>query len=117
MSACCGRLAIVKIKAEQAQGPAAWKSGKRTGDCTPSIKELGLDSKRNMVMELSLPERDEVYVDVMNKKGEVIWRLIANDLEPGVHQVVWDGFDQPGIYSFYVRGMGWDAEKQMVIYS
>ena len=96
---------------------SSWKSGKRVGDCSPSIKELGLDTHNNVVMELSLPENDNVYVDVLNNKGEVIWRLIADGLDPGVHQVVWDGFDQPGIYNVYVKGMGWDAEKQMVIYS
>ena len=76
-----------------------------------------MDAHNNVVMELSLPEHDNVYVDVLNNKGKVIWRLIADDLDPGVHQVVWDGFDQPGIYNVYVKGMGWDAEKQMVIYS
>lgn len=96
---------------------SSWKSGKRIGDRSPSIKELGLDAHNNVVMELSLPEHDNVYVDVLNNNGKVIWRLIADDLDPGVHQVVWDGFDQPGIYNVYVKGMGWDAEKQMVIYS
>jgi len=96
---------------------SAWKAGKQTGDCSPSIREIGHDARNNVVMELSLPEHDDVYVDVLNKKGEIIWRLMADDLEPGVHQVVWDGFDQPGLYNVYVKGMGWDAEKQMVIYS
>ena len=96
---------------------SAWKAGKRTGDCTPSIKELGRDSKNNMVMELSLPKREYVYVDVLNNKGEVIGHLIADDLESGVHQVVWDGFDQPGIYSFYIKGMGWDTERKVVVFS
>ncbi|MFC1692738.1 DUF362 domain-containing protein [Candidatus Latescibacterota bacterium] len=96
---------------------SAWKSGRRISDRTPSIEELGRDSKNNLVMDLKLPRRDDVRVDVLNRKGEIIWRLYADGLEPGAHQVVWDGFDQPGIYSFYVSGMGWDAEKQIVTYS
>ena len=56
-------------------------------------------------------------MEVLNRKGEVLWRLMADDLAPGVHQVVWDGFSSPGIHNFYVRGMGWDAERQVVIYS
>ncbi|HUT62375.1 MAG TPA: DUF362 domain-containing protein [Anaerolineae bacterium] len=95
---------------------SAWKTGKAVSDCTPSIKELGRDANNNVVMELSHPERENVYVEVLDRNGEVIWRLFADDLEPGVHQVVWDGFDQPGIYSFYVKGMGWDAEKRVVTY-
>ena len=93
---------------------SAWKTGKRVGDCTPSIEELGRDRDNRMVMGLTLPQRDNILVDVVNKKGEVVWRLMADDLEPGVHQLVWDGFREHGLYSYYVKGMGWDAEKQVV---
>ncbi len=96
---------------------AAFKKGARVGDCTPSIKELGFDNDKNLVMELNLPKKDDVYVDVVDKRGEVLWRMHAPDAEPGVHQVVWDGFSHPGLYNVYVKGMGWDAERQMVIYS
>jgi hypothetical protein len=41
----------------------------------------------------------------------------ADDLEPGAHQVVWDGFAQPGMYNMYVKGMDWDAEREIVIYT
>jgi len=96
---------------------SAWKAGKRVGDCTPSIEELGRDGKGNHVLALGLPEKDDVYVDVLNSRGERIWRLYAEDLEPGVHQVVWDGFASPGLYNVYVKGMGWDAETKTVVYS
>jgi flagellar hook assembly protein FlgD len=68
-------------------------------------------------MDMSVPEKGDVYVDIKNSQGEVVWQMIANDLEPGNHQVVWDGFCQPGMHNAYVKGMGWDAERQMVIYS
>jgi len=96
---------------------SAWKTRKKSARAKPAIRELGTDSRGKMVMEVSLPERDDVYVDVLNRHGEVIWRLKADNLEPGVHQVVWDGFNQPGIYNIYVKGMGWDAERQMVVFS
>jgi len=47
----------------------------------------------------------------------LVWRMHADDLEPGTHQVVWDGFSSPGMYNTYVKGMGWDAESEMVIYT
>ena len=95
----------------------AWKTGKRIGSCTPSIRVLGQDAVSRTVMELELPKRDSISVDVVNRKGEVVWRLIADDLEPGVHQVVWDRFDKPGMHGVYVKGMGWDVKKQCIIRS
>jgi len=96
---------------------SAWKTGKKSASAKPAIRGLGADSRGGAVMEVSLPEKDDIYVDVLNRHGEVIWRLRANGLEPGVHQVVWDGFNQPGIYHLYVKGMGWDAAREKVILS
>ncbi|MFC1608294.1 DUF362 domain-containing protein, partial [Candidatus Latescibacterota bacterium] len=96
----------------------AWKSGTRTGECSkPSIRTLGYDANSKIVMEFSLPKHDNVYVDVVNSKGEHVWRLTADDADPGVHQVVWDNFNSPGLYNVYVKGMGWDAENEVAIYS
>jgi hypothetical protein len=96
---------------------SAWKTGKITQNKTPSIKALGTDSSDRVVMEVSVPEKGDVYMDILNRFGEVVWRLHADGLEPGNHQVVWDGFSQPGLYNMYVKGMGWDAEREMVIYT
>jgi len=96
---------------------SAWKAGNKTAAIDPGIRAIGTDSKENVVMEVSVPEKGDVYVDVLNKEGEVIWRMFADGLEPGTHQVVWDGFSQPGMYSMYVKGMGWDAEREMVIFT
>jgi hypothetical protein len=96
---------------------SAWKSGKISHNDLPSVKGLGTDSGNKVVMEVSVPEKGDVYVDILNRHGEVVWRLHADDLEPGKHQVVWDGFSEPGLYNVYVKGMGWDAEREMVIYT
>jgi len=93
----------------------AWKSGKPGQSA--SIRALGTDSGDHVVMDVSVPEKGDVYMDILNRYGDVVWRMEANGLEPGNHQVVWDGFSQPGVYNMYVKGMGWDAERQMVIYS
>jgi hypothetical protein len=93
-----------------------WKANGRI-NITSSISALGTDSNNNIVLDMAVPEKGDVYVDIMNSDGELVWRMLANDLEPGNHQVVWDGFCQPGIYHTYVKGMGWDAEREMVIYT
>ncbi len=95
----------------------AWKGGKIAGTEAPSVKALGTDSNDKVVMEVTVPEKGDVYVDVLNRDGEIVWKLYADGLEPGVHQVVWDGFSSPGLYTTYVKGMGWDAESEMVIYT
>jgi len=95
----------------------AWKKTGKTASVEPSIRAIGTDSNSHIVMDMNVPQRGDVYVDILNNEGELVWRMRANDLEPGVHQVVWDGFNQPGMYNTYVKGMGWDAENEMVIYS
>ena len=95
----------------------SWKTGRMSQNVSPSIRAIGTDSNDHVVMEVSVPEKSDVFVDVLNRHGDVVWRLRADDLEPGKHQVVWDGFSQPGMYSMYVKGMGWDAEREMVIFT
>ena len=68
-------------------------------------------------MDLNVPQKGHVFVDIPNRKGELVWRTYAVDLESGVHQVVWDGFGSPGLYNTYVKGMEWDAEHEMVIFT
>jgi uncharacterized protein (DUF362 family) len=96
---------------------SAWKSGKISRNEVPSIRALGTDPANKVVMEVSVPEKGDVYVDILNRHGELVWRMHADDLEPGKHQVVWDGFSSPGLYNIYVKGMGWDAEREMVIFT
>jgi hypothetical protein len=99
--------------------PFDYKYWKANGRINPiaSISVIGTDSKNNIVMDMNVPQKGDVYVDIMNSQGEVVWRMHAPELEPGNHQVVWDGFCQPGMYNAYVKGMEWDAEKEMVIYT
>ena len=95
----------------------AWRTGNPVADIKPSIKAIGTDPGNGIVMELNVPEESNVYVDIKNRFGDVVWHLKADGLEPGKHEVVWDGFSEPGLYTMYVKGMDWDAERQMVIYT
>jgi hypothetical protein len=96
---------------------SSWKKGSLTKSDLPSIKAIGTDSNNQVVMEVNVPDKGDVFVDILNSQGEVVWRMHADDLEPGTHQVVWDGFSQPGMYNMYVKGMDWDAEREVVIYT
>ena len=97
---------------------SSWKAtGKVNQQDIPSIRGLGTNANEKVVMEVSVPEKGDVYVDILNRHGEVVWRMEAEGLEPGKHEVVWDGFSQPGIYNVYVKGMHWDAEREMVLYT
>lgn len=100
--------------------PFDYKSWKSTGNIVrheSEIKVIGTDSDNNIVMDMKVPEKGDVFVDILNSDGEVVWSMYADDLEPGVHQVVWDGFSSPGLYTTYVKGMKWDAKNEMVIYT
>jgi hypothetical protein len=97
---------------------SAWQlTGKASQQNNPSIRALGTNADEKVVMEMSVPDKGDVYVDILNRHGEVVWRMEAEGLEPGKHEVVWDGFSQPGIYNVYVKGMEWDAQREMVIYT
>jgi len=96
---------------------SAWKKGVRTADSRPSVRQLGRDSGNNIIMDLTLPKREYVYINILDREGRVIGHLLADRLEAGTHEVVWDGFASPGLYNVYVKGMGWDAAKEIVTYS
>ena len=97
---------------------SAWKGmGKVNPTDKPSIRALGTNASDKVVLELSVPEQGNVYLDILDRHGDVVWRMDAPGLEPGKHEVVWDGFSQPGIYNVYVKGMTWDAQREMVIYT
>ncbi|MDP2983898.1 MAG: DUF362 domain-containing protein [Candidatus Latescibacter sp.] len=95
---------------------SAWKKGRKVSARKPVIENLGLDNAGRVNLSLTLPERDKVGVTVLNSRGEVVGRLLDGDLDAGVHHVVWDNFNSPGLYTAYVKGMGWDAVREMPIY-
>ncbi len=95
---------------------SAWKKGKRVGECSPSIRNIGTDGEGRINLSLSVPERGPVGITVLNSRGEAVGRLMDGDLDAGVHHVVWDNFSSPGLYTAYVKGMGWDAELGIPIY-
>ncbi|MCE5248831.1 DUF362 domain-containing protein [bacterium] len=96
---------------------SAWKAGAKSADCRPTVRQLGRDARNNVILDLTLPEREYVNIRIHDRDGTVVGSLLADKLDAGTHELVWDGFASPGLYNVYVKGMGWDAAQQIVTYS
>ena len=96
---------------------SAWRAGKRLGQSAPLNVDTGNDGIEYPVAGISTESGVDAYVEVLDRNGELLWRLIADDIDPGVRSVVWDGFASPGIHGFYEKGMGWDTGKKIVTFS
>jgi hypothetical protein len=94
---------------------SAWKKAKHADAGAPLLRNLGLDRAGKVNLSLTLPEDDRVGVTILNSRRETVGRLLDGDLDAGVHHVVWDNFASPGLYTAYVRGMGWDAVQGVPI--
>ncbi len=93
---------------------SAWK--KRRTAAAPAVRNLGTDGEGRVNLAVTVPEKGDAGVFVYNSRGEVVWKFEHGDIDAGVHHVVWDNFSSPGLYNFYVKGMGWDAELGVPIY-
>ena len=96
---------------------SAWKAGKRLGKSTPVKVDPCKEKNKYPVTELPAASREDAYVEVLNGRGELLWRLIADGIDPGVNSVVWDGFSSPGLHGFYEKGMGWNTVEKKVTFS
>lgn len=47
-------------------------------------------------IKYQLPKRAEVSITVYNALGQIVKTLVGNSVEPGYHQVTWDGTNQNG---------------------
>lgn len=47
------------------------------------------------------PRVPEAWVDVRDRDGTHVWTMPAPGLAPGPHEVIWDGFDCPGLHGIY----------------
>lgn len=95
---------------------SAWKKNKKISAGRPVIENLGPDNAGKINLSLTFPEKEEVCVTIINSRGEVLGKLFDGDMDAGVHHVVWDNFNSPGLYTVYVKGMGWDTVREMPIY-
>ena len=47
-------------------------------------------------ISFSLEERGDVSLDIYNLKGQLVRHLFGTELDPGVHNLVWNGIDDSG---------------------
>lgn len=69
----------------------------------------------------ALPEAGQVRISVFNILGQNIKDLVDDYMEPGVHQVVWDGKDASGssvasgVYFYKISAKDYSETKKMVL--
>jgi len=62
-----------------------------------------------------------VEITIHDARGRLVRRLVAADLEPGEHALVWDGRDargtaqSSGLYLYEVRGASWAARGRVTL--
>jgi flagellar hook assembly protein FlgD len=68
-----------------------------------------------------LPERTKVSLVVYNVLGEKVRTLVAEEMDPGIHAVIWDGKDETGglvasgIYFYRFETSTYAATKKLVM--
>jgi hypothetical protein len=72
-------------------------------------------------MEYSLPARSFVALEIYNLLGQKVVTLVNQEMEAGVHQVVWDGKDSQGnkvssgVYFYRIKADNFSEVKKMVM--
>ena len=73
------------------------------------------------LIRFSLPASAKATVSIFNLRGQLIRRVLDEDLESGRHQIVWDGRNATGesvgsgIYFYRLRTTGFSEVKQMLL--
>ena len=68
-----------------------------------------------MVMKLTLQKKESAVIEAMNKHGDIVWRMVTEGYNPGVHQVISDRFAERGMYNFLLRQNGLRITKQLLV--
>jgi len=73
------------------------------------------------IIEYSLPARSHVAIEVYNLLGQKVSTLVNQEMEAGVHQVIWDGKDSQGnkvssgVYFYRIKAENFSEVKKMVL--
>jgi hypothetical protein len=69
----------------------------------------------------SLPEANQVRIDIYNIKGQLVKSLLNKDMEAGLHSIIWNGRDKnnqsvaSGIYFYRLSSPGMTQTKRMLL--
>ncbi|MDP2984089.1 MAG: DUF362 domain-containing protein [Candidatus Latescibacter sp.] len=94
---------------------SAFRNVKKQNALSPSIRYIGTDRTGQAVFDLTLPERGEIAVDILDLRGRAAERLLSGQLNTGSHQVVWNAFADPGVYTARLRGRGWETVERLIV--
>jgi hypothetical protein len=93
---------------------SAWKKTSHAS-LLPSLEPVGRDRNGHMVMKLTLQKKGSAVIEAMNKHGDIVWKMVTEGYNPGVHQIMSDRFAERGIYNFLLKQNGIRITKQLLV--
>lgn len=72
-------------------------------------------------IEFELPRAANAGLSMFDQRGRLVRTISLGELEPGRHEVTWDGKDEAGeavaagAYHYVLRAGGWESAKKMVL--
>jgi len=72
-------------------------------------------------IRFEIRDRQRVAVDIFDVRGRLVARVLDSALEPGVHEILWDGTSgsgegaPPGVYFYRVRGTVTESVGKIVL--
>ena len=72
-------------------------------------------------ISFGLNEKQRVHLEIFDIMGRLIRKLLDADMQPGEHEISWDGRNQSGnnvaagIYFYHIRAGAYSDSKKMVL--
>jgi hypothetical protein len=77
--------------------------------------------RNKVTIRFALPKKTNVELNIYNIAGMKVRTLIRNEMEPGYHQVIWNGKDDrgrrvsSGIYFYRLETKEWKKARKMIL--
>ena len=67
-------------------------------------------------IRLSIPQQEHVLLEVYNSAGQKVTTLVNNSLNPGFHEINWDGSKMSsGVYFYSIHAGQFQDLKKMIL--
>ena len=91
------------------------------GELVASATSRPNPASGQVTFDFTLPTAGRVNLTIHDVSGRTVRRLVGRDYAPGVHRVVWDGFDQnggrvaAGVYFWKIQSSGYETTRRLVV--